>query len=830
MFLPAEPVAPVAGTRYRLQVEGSANLESWGAPADLAASEDPDAPLKLALNEGEAGFYRLSYELQDQGGADGPELFGYNRVFGQELRKIGYPTPGEFAARYTPTNAYLPQIGFDPTSARYWTEFNTDPAVFNAGLPANSPDRRLYDFRLNAAEFGKFKTNGFVVSERLGSYSFADVYYKIFTDDLPVFISADSVLHAWHWSYQAMLSELEETQLTQVLEQLLNEMAGDIPAIAAEVGDGPLRDSVLDADYFLAVARTLLSGNRIPTQLSQEDRLSKTLDAISRLQYDNSFPLWGTPRRFDFSQFRVRGHYERNRELGRYFQAFLWTSLADLRVAGMDANLREAGTAVVLDELIRRNHKIDLWAALDELLELYVGRTDALSFREMGNLRAASGLIDFTTANRPEGIARFQADLLAGTFGVQNYAGAAYPTPLGPAQTQLPRVFSAFGRRFILDGWATAQVTFDRIRWNEDLPDGKTFHGKVVRRIPIGLDVAFGVLGNTQVAPEIAAYILGGSDPIRDGLPYQHNLAAVKATLDQQEPTAWEESIYSRWLFALRNLSAPTTDPRFPQAMRTRAWAMKTVNTQLASWTQLRHDTVLYAAQPYSGIILCEYPAGYIEPRVEFWEAMRRMAQATAETMDKFNVSGWQVLGNTQSGQHVLVSLSERKAARVAHCLNFAAQMAHLRDLATRELAGLPFSDADILFIRSTMNSQIDPYRGKTFDGWYPGLFYKDYGQSEPGSADINASDRRDPLVTDVHSAPPDEPGFPGAVLHEGVGDVDLLLISVDNGTDRMVYAGPTLSHYEFTVPGLNRLTDGEWSAQKKPSRPEWTRDYLEAP
>ena len=65
------------------------------------------------------------------------------------------------------------------------------------------------------------------------------------------------------------------------------------------------------------------------------------------------------------------------------FRRFSGRPLADLRVAGMDANLREAGTAVVLDELIRRNHKIDLWAALDELLELYVGRTDALSFREM---------------------------------------------------------------------------------------------------------------------------------------------------------------------------------------------------------------------------------------------------------------------------------------------------------------------------------------------------------------------------------------------------------------------------------------------------------------
>ena len=31
---------------------------------------------------------------------------------------------------------------------------------------------------------------------------------------------------------------------------------------------------------------------------------------------------------------------------------------------------------------------------------------------------------------------------------------------------------------------------------------------------------------------------------------------------------------------------------KYPEAMSTRAWAMKTLNTQLASWTQLRHDTI----------------------------------------------------------------------------------------------------------------------------------------------------------------------------------------------------------------------------------------------
>ena len=54
------------------------------------------------------------------------------------------------------------------------------------------------------------------------------------------------------------------------------------------------------------------------------------------------------------------------------------------------------------------------------------------------------------------------------------------------------------------------------------------------------------------------------------------------------------------WLATLRELSKPISDSKYPEAMRTRTWGMKTLNTQLASWTQLRHDTVLYAKQSYN--------------------------------------------------------------------------------------------------------------------------------------------------------------------------------------------------------------------------------------
>jgi hypothetical protein len=41
-------------------------------------------------------------------------------------------------------------------------------------------------------------------------------------------------------------------------------------------------------------------------------------------------------------------------------------------------------------------------------------------------------------------------------------------------------------------------------------------------------------------------------------------------------------------------------------------------------------------------------------------------------------------------------------------------------------------------------------------------------------------------------------------------------MIAVKNGADRMVFAGPVLSHYEFEVTGSpRRLSDDEWKAMQ---------------
>lgn len=140
------------------------------------------------------------------------------------------------------------------------------------------------------------------------------------------------------------------------------------------------------------------------------------------------------------------------------------------------------------------------------------------------------------------------------------------------------------------------------------------------RRFPSSLDVAFGALDNRAAVPLIAPQIRDTQGvAFRDGFPYQPYLVASHQTLQAQEPIVWETNIYQGWLGALRALSSPTKARHFPQAMQTEAWAMKNLNTQLASWTQLRHDTILYVKQSFTPPFLCDYPSGYVEPRFEFW-------------------------------------------------------------------------------------------------------------------------------------------------------------------------------------------------------------------
>lgn len=812
-------IAPVAGAHYRVRLESSPDLRAWRDDGDWEVLDSAGGGLVVAAEP--QRFFRFQASVQSGGEADGAEVFGYRRIFNEELQRVGFLSPAGFAAGQ-PDFGYLDTVGFDPRTADYWDQFQTA-------------------FPLNAAELAKFANNGFVVSERLGADRIATIYYRILSMDLPVFVTADSVLHAWHYSFKRLLEESEETQLQPALEAVLTQMAQGLAALPAAVRSGPLAESVADADYFLAVARSLLAGGLVPPAFGGDAEVRRTLQAIAAHQYDPAFPLFGASRPVDFSQFIVRGHYTRNVRLARYFQSFMWVARTDFRVLrapGDPQSIRELGTAAVLANLLQSSGMLARWRELADTIRTFIGRGEAMN---LGQLNALLRVVDAPPLESltPVKLAALQAALYEGNYGEQLYASDVVYSPWDTAQAQLPAACVFLGQAFVPDGWAISRVIFDGIRWSEEIPN-VTWHKKVLRRYASALDVAYTALGNRQTGDLIASRMLdaSGIGRFRDGYPYAHNLVAATATFDRLPATAWEDSLYVRWLAALRELSQPTTDDRFPQAMRTRAWARHTLNTQLASYTELKHDTVLYAAQPYAQAVLCEYPVGYVQPLPGFWKRMKELAAAAAQALAWLPASGSvQVvdeLGQPVRGIHgdvQWIDLAQRKQARIDFCRNFALQMSTLEVLADKELQQQPFTGAELDFLRSLMNNRDHEYLGPTFDGWYPGLFYKDYGQllDPQFTEDSNGSNRPDPLITDIQTATPDEIDPAGGVLHEATGNINWLLLALDCGAEKVIYAGPTLSHYEFILPGpnLQRWSDADWTFSDWPAPPEWTTSYL---
>ena len=172
--------------------------------------------------------------------------------------------------------------------------------------------------------------------------------------------------------------------------------------------------------------------------------------------------------------------------------------------------------------------------------------------------------------------------------------------------------------------------------------------------------------------------------------------------------------------------------------------------------------------------------------------------------------------------------LSVVQSNQVAFLTNFAAQVETLKSISQKELSQQPLSIEETEFLKNVIEIARSYTNHRQWNGWYPQLYYLNAFRL----TDLHPSDYWDALITDVHTDPPDPlTGDPGAVIHEAVGNVNLLLIAIDNGPDRMMYAGPVLSHYELEVPGVTRLTDDNWKGtilnNQTPPPPEWTKSYL---
>jgi len=239
------------------------------------------------------------------------------------------------------------------------------------------------------------------------------------------------------------------------------------------------------------------------------------------------------------------------------------------------------------------------WRQVDDTVRAFVGEADNLTLPELGRRLTDLGLERGVQLADVED-AKIADAILQGGYGAEQIASQLVINGTG-GELPLNRSFLLWGQRYVIDSHAFGNVTWARTEAKRMMPDP--------------LDVTFSVLGNNTagalLAPQIAEY------------DYQGDLAAMRALADAHGEAFWQANLYNLWLGALRMLSPPATTPEgVPAVFTGEAFSRRLLNTQLASWAELRHDTLLYAKQSYTDGAACEFPDAYVEPVPEVWQAI----------------------------------------------------------------------------------------------------------------------------------------------------------------------------------------------------------------
>ena len=543
------------------------------------------------------------------------------------------------------------------------------PAVPAAGpLPFEVTRADYYEqvasaLKLSAPEKALLAKNGFVIVDHDQRYTFTSAYLGVYTRDLPVLVTTDSILHAYHRSYDGVMRMLESSTMAPTLRDMLGRVRG---TLLEQRKKGGVDETVSrDVDDTLRVALALLSEPESPafTSLHKEhyrgDRVPELIDAALEARGAISVQLRGQPRLVDFTQFKPRGHYTASEELSRYFRAMMWLGRADTGfwfTSGSPTlqeqvdTERELRAASYLARVLEDSRSLDAYRDLDSIYRLLVGESANLTLD-----------VFLPAVHRARGSsAALLADLERQAGAKQRIQSSIHVVPPGSAgHAELPMLFQFFGQRHTLDSEVLSSVVHDRL-----VVDGAA----VERMMPSPLDVA-AAFGNDEAVrllePELVKWA------------YAEPMQSLRTRIAALPAASWEQSLTAGWLSALRTLHAPGEHGAWPALMQRTAWQRKMLGTELASWSELRRDNVLATKESVTMTVSCEYPYGYVEPYVEFYGGMAKLARKSEQLL-----------------RHGLHKGSWSTQAAAEHFARFAQVMDQLGELAQKELRHAPF-DAD---------------------------------------------------------------------------------------------------------------------------------------
>lgn len=594
---------------------------------------------------------------------------------------------------------------------------------------------------------------GFVVEEDRGGQEFFDVYETNRYAKLPNFVTVDSLMHTYHLYFQHLQKSTEKDHLAAAVlgmsQQLLQESQRQLDSLkGSELEQAALRNVA-----FFAVGAALQDpSTQIPAEVA--DTVAAELGAIEAASGIQKSAI--TQDDEDYSQYKPRGYYAGDPTLEAYFRTMMWYGRMNFRQSDEDLD-----RSAMLMTLALTGDAYKRWEAVYTVTSFFAGASDDCGYFEYKPLIDASYGADVAAdalVGNEEAWQRYHA--LTATMPAPQINSVPQGTDSNPdaSPAEDQKGYRLMGQRFTLDEMIFAQLLYPNV--------GKNASGQT-RTMPDALDVP-AVLGSTTAR---AITQDRGYDSFDK---YATNLETLRAELSDEDDPRWSASLYAQWLYTINPLLA-TKGEGYPTFMQTEQWARKNLQGYLGSYTELKHDTVLYGKQVLAegggGPLEDVDDRGYVEPEPEVFARLANLTSATSTGLEGY--------GLLDSDDKQYLALLQELANR-------------LQSIAYKELCNEAILDDEYELIR-TYGEQLEH-------------FWQEVYKDEADDQYFTSMEFPAALVVDVATD-----ASTGNVLQLGTGRCSKITVVVPVDGELRIASGSTFSFYQFEQPLSERLTDAEW-------------------
>jgi len=633
-----------------------------------------------------------------------------------------------------------------------------------------------------------------------------------------IFISSDYLTHIYHKLLEQEFSYTEELNLYPAFSALSNSLLSSTLANLSTATD-PLQQASYErlSAYFLVSSAILNNASADYQTFSQNSYIDDTktdtkaavLELLNSLADENGVsenaksiaeqevglifdasrfatsPLMGTFQpntQEDYTQYTPRSHYSKNVIFRDYFRAMIWFGRMNFLLNSTELTRDSANVALLMtaDDLKK-------WESIYQPTSFLVGQSDDLTIYDLNKAIKATS---FSTADESDqAIAKLQTELL--TYSNPKIMSSVIISESVLNTTKEDLQNSTKGFRFMGQRFTPDAFIFSELTQGDETADPTT--GQKLPSTPTALmvstlmgDVVSKDLLNTWIATNAK-----DSDKV-----LANKMATLQNYFDTTSSAQWTSNIYWSWIYTIKSLfTSADSKTGYPMFMKSNDWNKKQTQTFLGSWTELKHDTLLYAKQSYAEkgaggdeTEVAAVPKGYVEPNVAFLDRLIALVNMTTEGLDKFNL------------------MPEAFKSRNS---TFVESLEFFKKIAVSELQNETISDDDFEQLRLSAYSL-------------------DQILQAPDSQVQLESNARSALIADVHTDV-----VKNQILYEADGIPNYVYVAVKDANGTRLTKGLVYSYYEFTNPVSTRLTDETWqkwnysSTIKLLKMPDWSKALI---